>query len=31
LRPFEKGEIASLENEIVEILAKDKRVEIIED
>jgi DNA replication initiation complex subunit (GINS family) len=29
--PFEKGEIASLENEIVEILEKDNRVEIIED
>jgi DNA replication initiation complex subunit (GINS family) len=29
--PFEKGEIASLENEIVEVLAKDKRIEIIED
>lgn len=29
--PFEKGEIANLENEIVEILSKDKRVEILEE
>lgn len=29
--PFEKGEVANLENEIVEILAKDKRVEILEE
>ena len=29
--PFEKGEVANLENEIVEILSKDKRVEIIDD
>jgi len=29
--PFEKGEIANLEREIVEIFAKDKRVEIIEE
>jgi len=29
--PFEKGEIANLEIEIVEILAKDKRVEIIDE
>lgn len=29
--PFEKGEIANLENEIVDILKKDKRVEIIEE
>lgn len=29
--PFEKGEIANLEKEIVEILEKDKRVEIIEE
>lgn len=29
--PFDKGEIANLENEIVEILEKDKRVEVIDD
>ena len=29
--PFEKGEIANLENEIVEILEKDKRVEVIDE
>lgn len=29
--PFEKGEIANLENEIVEILEKDKRVEVLEE
>ena len=29
--PFEKGEIANLKNEIVEILEKDKRVEVIDD
>jgi len=29
--PFEKGEIANLENEIVGILEKDKRVEVIEE
>ena len=29
--PFKKEEIANLENEIVEILSKDKRVEIIDD
>lgn len=29
--PFEKGEIANLENEIVEVFEKDKRVEILED
>lgn len=29
--PFKKSEIANLENEIVEILSKDKRVEIIDD
>ena len=29
--PFEKGEIANLENEMIEILEKDKRVEIIDD
>jgi len=29
--PFDKGEIANLEKEIVEILEKDKRVEILED
>ena len=29
--PFKKGEIANLENEIVEILSKDKRVEIIDE
>lgn len=28
--PFEKGEVANIENEIVEILARDKRVEIID-
>ncbi|MCK5449752.1 hypothetical protein KAI32_02710 [Candidatus Pacearchaeota archaeon] len=28
--PFEKGEIANLESEIVEILEKDKRVEVID-
>jgi len=29
--PFEKGEIANLEKEVVDILEKDRRVEIIED
>lgn len=29
--PFQKGEIANLEKEIVEVLSKDKRVEIIDD
>lgn len=29
--PFEKGEVANLEKEIVDILSKDNRVEIIED
>jgi DNA replication initiation complex subunit (GINS family) len=29
--PFEKGEVANLEKEIVDILSKDKRVEIIEE
>ena len=29
--PFDKGEVANLENEIVEILANDKRVEILEE
>lgn len=29
--PFKKGEVANLENEIVDILKKDKRVEVIED
>lgn len=29
--PFKKGEIANLEKEIVEILEKDKRVEVLED
>ena len=29
--PFAKGEVANLESEIVEILEKDKRVEVIED
>lgn len=29
--PFEKGEISNLESEIVEILEKDKRVEVIDD
>jgi DNA replication initiation complex subunit (GINS family) len=29
--PFEKGEVANLETEIVEILKKDKRVELIEE
>jgi len=29
--PFEKGEIANLEKEIVEILEKDKRVEVLEE
>jgi hypothetical protein len=29
--PFEKGEIANLEGELVEILQKDKRVEVLED
>jgi len=29
--PFKKGEIANLENEIVEILEKDKRVEVLDD
>ncbi len=29
--PFKKGEIANLENEIVDILSKDKRVEIIDE
>ena len=29
--PFEKGEVANLENEVVEILEKDKKVEIIEE
>jgi DNA replication initiation complex subunit (GINS family) len=29
--PFEKGEIANLEREIVEILSKDRRVEILEE
>lgn len=29
--PFEKGEIANLESEIVEILQKDKRVEVLDD
>jgi DNA replication initiation complex subunit (GINS family) len=28
--PFEKGEVANIENEIVDILVKDKRVEIID-
>jgi DNA replication initiation complex subunit (GINS family) len=31
LGPFNKGEVANLEKEIIEILSKDKRVEIIED
>ncbi len=29
--PFEKGEVANLEKEIVDILSKDKRVEVIEE
>jgi len=29
--PFEKGEVVNLESEIVEILSKDKKVEIIDD
>ena len=29
--PFAKGEVANLEVEIVEILEKDKRVEVIEE
>ncbi len=29
--PFEKGEVANLEVEIVEILGKDKRIEVIDD
>lgn len=29
--PFDKGEIANLENEFVEILEKDKRVEVLEE
>ncbi len=29
--PFEKGEVANIENEVADILVKDKKVEVIED